>query len=248
MANLFAPDALKGRRAFVTGGGAGIGRAISFELARSGADVIIADRNAQATRQTASEIGAEWVNLDVTDLAAISLIAAGVGPIDILVNNAGRDQHTFFVDTSESEWRDLFAVNLDAVLATTKAFLPHMQHRRYGRIVNIASEAGRIGSRGGAVYAAAKGGVIAFTKSIAREAARYAVTANVICPGPIETPLLDLAVASGGEKLLRAMEQATLLGRLGTPEEVAGLAVFLASERAGYITGEVIGVSGGMGI
>jgi NAD(P)-dependent dehydrogenase (short-subunit alcohol dehydrogenase family) len=150
------------------------------------------------------------------------------GPFDIVVNNAGADQHAFFTDTTPGDWADLLAVNLVSVFACTHAALPAMQSTGFGRIINIASEAARLGSKGGAVYAAAKGGVVAFTKSIARENARF--------------------VVKGGDEILRAMTDSTLLRRLGEPEEVAAAALFLASDQAAYITGETIGVSGGMGL
>ena len=169
------------------------------------------------------------------------------GPFQILVNNAGVDQHAYFTQTSVDDWRRLLAVNLESVFATTHAALPAMQAAGFGRIVNIASEAGRMGSRGGAVYSAAKGGVIAFTKSIARENGHKGITANVIAPGPIDTPLLRKAVARGGDKLMQAMTSATLTGRLGTADEVAAAVAFLVSDAAGFITGETLGVSGGMG-
>ncbi|MBL4827195.1 MAG: SDR family oxidoreductase, partial [Spongiibacteraceae bacterium] len=169
-------------------------------------------------------------------------------PFDILVNNAGMDQHAFFTKTKPEQWQLLININLQAVLATTYAVLPGMQSNGFGRIVNVSSEAGRMGSKGGAVYAAAKAGVEGFTRSIAKENARFGITANVVIPGPIDTPLLRQAVQEGGEKLLLAMQSATLLERLGTPEEVASTITFLASKEAGYITGESLGVSGGMAI
>ena len=173
---------------------------------------------------------------------------AEAGPFSILVNNAGADQHAFFTRTGPAEWHRLLAVNLLSVLACTHAVLPAMQAARYGRIVNVASEAARLGSRGGSVYGAAKGGVVAFTKSIARENGRYGVTANVVAPGPIRTPMLEQALVSGGPNVLAAMIGATQLNRLGTPEEVADAILFLASTEASYITGETLGVSGGMGM
>lgn len=238
---------LAGQRAFVTGAAHGIGEAIARRLAADGAHVVVADLDQTAADKLAGEIGATALHLDVTDLGKVELSIQATGPFTILVNNAGVDQHAFFTKTTKKEWRFLLAVNLESVFATTHAALPTMQAAGYGRIINIASEAGRMGSRGGAVYAAAKGGVIAFTKSIARENGSKGITANVVAPGPIDTPLLRQVVAQGGKKLLGAMMQATLAGRLGTPEEVAGAVAFLASKEAGFITGETLGVSGGMG-
>ena len=238
---------LSGRRAFVTGGSRGIGAAIVRRLAEEGAGVIIADQNVAAATALAAEVRATVVQLDLTDLQAAHDAVCAAGPLDILVNNAGVDQHEFFTDTTIAQWQPLLEVNLEAVLATTHAALPAMQAAGFGRIINISSEAGRMGSRGGAVYAAAKGGVIAFTKSIARENGHKGITANVIAPGPIDTPLLRKAVEQGGDRLLEAMMAATLLGRLGKPEEVAAAVAFLASDDAAFITGETLGVSGGMG-
>ena len=242
-----ANAALAGRRAFLTGGAKGIGAAIARRLAAAGAEIVIADLDLDAASALARDIGACAVQLDVTDLEGVARVIAERGPFQILVNNAGIDQHAFFTKTTPADWRALLAVNLEAVFATTHAVLPAMQAAGFGRIVNIASEAGRMGSRGGAVYAAAKGGVIAFTKSIARENGRKGITANVIAPGPIDTPLLQLAVAQGGAKLLEAMQAATLAGRLGSADEVAAAVLFFASDDAGFITGETLGVSGGMG-
>ncbi|MBN9409275.1 MAG: SDR family oxidoreductase [Burkholderiales bacterium] len=245
---------LAGRRAFVTGGAKGIGAAIVRRLAAAGADVVIADLDLGGAQALAGELTAAApsarvtaIALDVSDLAAARHAVLDTGPHDILVNNAGVDQHAWFTQTTEADWRRLLGINLEGVLATTHAALPAMQARGQGRIVNIASEAGRLGSSGAAVYAAAKGGVIAFTRSIARENGRKGITANVVAPGPIDTPLLRQAVEQGGERLLGAMTGATLAGRLGTPDEVAAAVAFLVSDEAGYVTGEVLGVSGGMG-
>lgn len=242
---------LAGRRAFVTGAASGIGAAIARRLAAQGAQVVIADRALAPAQALASDMGAIAVELDVTDAQRVARVMAELatthGPFDTLVNNAGLDQHAFFTQTTAQDWRRLLAVNLEAVFATSLAVLPGMQQAGFGRIINVASEAGRLGSRGGAVYAAAKGGVIAFTKSIARENGRYGITANVVAPGPIDTPMLQAAVSQGGEPLLKAMTQATLAGRLGTPEEVAAAVAFLAGAEAAFITGETLGVSGGMG-
>ncbi len=242
-----APNPLAGRKAFVTGGAKGIGAAIARRLAADGALVTIADLDMEAAQALANGIWARAVRLDVADLAQVAEVMAEHGPVDILVNNAGVDQHAFFTRTTPEDWRRLIAINLESVFATTHAALPAMRAAGHGRIINIASEAGRLGSRGGAVYAAAKGGVIAFTRSIARENGDKGITANVIAPGPIDTPLLRQAVAQGGDKLLEAMTGATLAGRLGSPDEVAAAVAFLASADAGFITGEVLGVSGGMG-
>ncbi len=236
------------RRALVTGGAKGIGAAIVTALMRDGARVVIADTDAVAAAHLAARTGAHAVTLDVTDVAAVRAAVGAHGPFDILVNNAGMDQHAYFTDTTPADWDTLMAVNLLSVFACTHAVLPAMQAAGFGRIINIASEAGRGGSRGGAVYAAAKGGVIAFTKSIARENARYGITANAIAPGPIETPMLQSAVAGGGDKLRDAMAGATLLRRLGSPDDVAAAVVYLASDATGYVTGETLGVSGGMGV
>jgi 2-hydroxycyclohexanecarboxyl-CoA dehydrogenase len=239
---------LDGRRAFVSGGANGIGATIVKSFAAAGARVVIADLDAEGAGALATDTGATAVRLDVTDAAKVRETMATHGPFDIVVNNAGIDQHAFFTETVPDNWTKLIGVNLVAVLACTHAALPAMQAKGFGRIINITSEAARLGSKGGAVYAAAKGGVIAFTKSLARENARYGITANAIAPGPIRTPMLEQAVAARGEKLLRAMTDATLLRRLGEPEEVAAAALFLASDQAAYITGETLGVSGGMGL
>jgi 2-hydroxycyclohexanecarboxyl-CoA dehydrogenase len=238
---------LAGRSAFVTGGAKGIGAAIVRRLAADGAQVVIADLDIDAAQALAQEVWGTAVQMDVTDLAQVATTIAAHGPFDILVNNAGVDQHAFFTKTTPDDWHRLLAINLESVFSTTHAALPAMQAAGFGRLINIASEAGRLGSRGGAVYAAAKGGVIAFTRSIARENGGKGITANVIAPGPIDTPLLRQALEQGGDKLLQAMTGATLAGRLGTPEEVAAAVAFLASADAGFITGEVLGVSGGMG-
>lgn len=242
---------LSGLSALVTGGSQGIGAAVVRRLAAEGARVVILDRDREGAIALAQDCGNEVTPaiVDVTDFDRVRALIGEHGPFDIAVNNAGVDQHGFFTSTTEEDWRFLLRVNLEAVLAVTHAVLPAMQEAGFGRIVNISSEAGRIGSRGGSVYSAAKGGVIAFTKSIAIENARYGITANNILPGPIDTPLLRSALETGaGDKLLKAMEGATLLRRLGTSEEVASAVAFISSREAGYITGETLGVSGGMGI
>jgi 2-hydroxycyclohexanecarboxyl-CoA dehydrogenase len=246
-----SPDmtgALTGRQAVITGGANGIGAAIARAFVREGAQVTILDIDRRSGEAMALECGLTFIESDVADTQALRERVAAAGAFNILVNCAGVDQHAFFGETSPVEWRRWLAINLEAVFATTHAVLPAMQEARFGRLINIASEAGRLGSHGGSIYAAAKGGVIAFTKSMARENARYGITANVIAPGPIDTAMLRQAVTRGGERLLEGMKNATLLRRLGTPEEVAAAVVFLATDAAGFITGETLGVSGGMGI
>jgi NAD(P)-dependent dehydrogenase (short-subunit alcohol dehydrogenase family) len=241
---------LEGRRALVTGGGSGIGAAIARRLAGEGAEVVIGDINEGAATEVAREIDAVAARLDVTDPESAISVVAEHGPFSILVNNAGTDEFGFFAQTDPGQWERVLAVNLVGVFACTHAVLPAMQEAGYGRVVNIASEAGRVGSKGSAVYSAAKGGVIAFTKVIAREGARFGITANAIAPGPIETPLLMRAVELGelGERILETMKSGTQLRRLGQPEEVAAAVAFLASDDASYVTGETLGVSGGLGM
>jgi 2-hydroxycyclohexanecarboxyl-CoA dehydrogenase len=240
----------EGRKALVTGGASGIGAAIGRRLAAEGAQVTIGDLNVEGAEEVAGEISGAAVELDVTDLDSARAAVERTGTLDILVNNAGTDEFGFFVDTTPEQWQKVIAVNLNGVLNCTHAALPGMQSAGYGRIVNIASEAGRIGSKGSAVYSAAKGGVIAFTKVIAREGARFGINANGIAPGPIETPLLMQALEFGeiGEKIVSNMKAGTQLRRLGSPDEVAAAVAFLASDDASYVTGEIIGVSGGMGM
>ena len=241
---------LEGRRALVTGGASGIGAAIAARLAAEGSEVVIGDINDQGAAELAAELGVGSARLDVTEpQSAVDLVAAH-GPFSVLVNNAGMDEFGFFADTDPGQWQRVLAVNLVGCIACTHAALPAMQDAGYGRIVSIASEAGRVGSKGSAVYSAAKGGVIAFMKTIARENARFAITANAIAPGPIDTPLLRRAAELGeiGERVIETMRGATQLRRLGEPEEVAAAVAFLASGDASYVTGETLGVSGGLGM
>ena len=238
----------EGRRAFVTGGSKGIGAAIVRKLCDAGAEVVFSARDIKSAKTIEKETGAESVIFDLLDIDKTISQVSESGPFDILVNNAGMDQHAFFTKTSVEDWHYLLGINLVAVFGTTSAVLPAMQDKGYGRIINISSEAGRQGSYGGSVYAAAKGGVHAFTKSIARENGKKGITANVVAPGPVDTPLLQKAVEQGGDKLLNMMKGATVINRLGTPDEVAATVLFLASEEAGFITGEILGVSGGMGM
>jgi 2-hydroxycyclohexanecarboxyl-CoA dehydrogenase len=241
---------LAGQRAVVTGGGRGIGAGIARRLAADGAHVTVADIDLAPALGVAEEIGGAAVELDVADPEAVRAALGGERTFEILVNNAGYDQFSWFTEVTPAQWRRMLAVNLEGVFACTQAVLPAMQRARYGRIITVSSEAGRIGSKGNAVYAATKAAAVGFSKSIARENARFAITANTLVPGPIETPLLDKVRAQGeiGDRQIAAMVAGTQLGRLGTPEEVAAAAAFLASPEAGFVTGETLGVSGGMGL
>ena len=241
---------LEGRKALVTGGASGIGAATARRLAAEGAEVWVGDLNEEGAEAVASEISGHHLVLDVTDLDSARAAVDAAGTLDILVNNAGTDEFGFFTQTTPEQWQKVIAVNLNGVLNCTAAALPAMQQAGYGRIVSISSEAGRVGSKGSAVYSAAKGGVIAFMKVIARENGRYGITANSIAPGPIETPLLMGAKQFGeiGERIIETMRGGTQLGRLGSPDEVAAAVAFLTSDDASYVTGEALGVSGGLGM
>jgi len=234
----------------VTGGASGIGAAIAARLSAEGAEVWVGDIDTEGAERVAGEIAGHAVELDVTDFESAKAAVEAAGALDVLINNAGTDEFGFFTYTTPEQWRRLLDINLGGVFNCTHAALPAMQQARYGRIVSISSEAGRVGSKGSAVYSATKGGVVAFMKAIGRENARYGITANSIAPGPIETPLLMGAKEFGeiGERVIETMKRATQMGRLGQPEEVAAAAAFLASDDATYVTGETLGVSGGLGM
>lgn len=231
----------------VTGGAAGIGAAIVNAFRTRGHAVTFCDRDAAAGSALAAASGATFIAMDATEQVAVEALFAEHSGFGVLVNNVGVDQHAFFTETRPDDWRALLAVNLEATFAFTHAALPTMQKAGWGRIVNISSEAGRLGSKGGAVYAAAKAGVVGFTRSIARENARYGITCNAVLPGPIRTPMVTRGIEQIGAKLEEAMASLTLVRRLGEPEEVAAAVAFLASPEASFITGEALGVSGGMG-
>jgi 2-hydroxycyclohexanecarboxyl-CoA dehydrogenase len=244
---------LEGRTALVTGGAGGIGAATARRLAAEGARVAVGDLDLDAAREVAADIDGLATALDVTDTAsvgdAVARVGEAFGPVDVLVNNAGTDRFAFFVKTDEALWDFVLGVNLRGVLACTHAVLASMQERGGGAIVNVASEAGRVGSQGSATYSAAKAGVIGFTKAIARESARFGVRCNAVAPGPIETPLLNSAETQLGElgaRLKQAMIDATAVRRIGEPDEVAAVIVFLCSDDASYVTGQTVNVSGGL--
>jgi 2-hydroxycyclohexanecarboxyl-CoA dehydrogenase len=240
---------LEGQRALVTGGASGIGAATVRRLAAEGAHVVVADLNADGARDVAGEVSGDHVEMDVSDVDSVRAAVERSGRIDVLVNNAGTDRFSFFVKTDPELWDFVLGVNLRGVLAVTHAVLPGMQERGGGAIVSVASEAGRVGSQGSAVYSAAKAGVIGFTKAIARESARFGVRANAVAPGPIETPLLGGAEATLGEigaRLKQGMIDATVMRRIGEPDEVAAAIVYLASPDASYVTGQTLNVSGGL--
>ncbi len=236
--------------AVVTGGASGIGRAVARGLAARGARVAVLDVDAAGAEAVAAEIGGMAVETDVTDAAgvraAVARVLAALGRIDVLVNCAGWDRIMPFVETDEALWDRVIDVNYRGALATTHAVLPHMIERGRGAIVTVASEAGRSGSSGEAVYSGAKAALIGFTKALAREVARYGIRANVVAPGLTDTPMLQGMIAAGHGKLMDAIVKATPLRRWARPEEVAEAVLFLASERASFTTGETLSVSGGL--
>ena len=245
---------LEGKTAIVTGGAGGIGSAICRRLAEEGAKVGVLDLRLDAAEKVAAEIGngASAHACDITSLegvtAAVQAFEAAQGTTDILVNNAGWDKFAYFLETTPEDWDRIIAINLRGPIHLHHAVLKGMQARRKGRVVNIASDAGRVGSSMEAVYSACKGGIIAFTKTIAREMARANITVNCICPGPTDTPLLAQFLGGGeqGEKAYEGLKRSIPLKRLGRPDDLAGMVAFMASDDAAYITGQVISVSGGL--
>jgi 2-hydroxycyclohexanecarboxyl-CoA dehydrogenase len=245
---------LAGKVAIVTGAANGIGLAIATRLAAEGAKVGLADIQIEAAERAAAKIresgaGAIAVKLDVSSLdqavAAADQVERELGPIDILVNNAGWDVVRPFVETDPELWDKLIAINYRGPLNCCKAIAPRMQSRGGGKIVSISSDAARVGSTGEAVYAGCKAAIIGFSKTLARELARYRINVNVVCPGPTETALLKDAMA-GREKVLEAMARGIPFRRLGQPEDLAGAVAFFASSDSDFVTGQVLSVSGGL--
>ena len=248
---------LRGKTALVTGGGRGIGRAIALGLAQEGAQVAVLDILADNATAVAREIEATGVKAlalpaDLTKRAqverAVADTLAQFGQIDILVNNAGWDRMELFLDSEEETWDKIIAINFKGMLYVCKAALPSMVARGQGKVISIASDAGRAGSTGEAVYAGTKGAIIAFSKTLAREMARHKITVNVVCPGLTETPLLQgiREQSPKTEKVIEAVTRAIPLGRVGQPEDIAGAVVYLASPAADFVTGQTLSVSGGL--
>jgi len=243
---------LGGRVVLVTGGAGGIGAALCRRFAEEGSKVAVFDLDADGAAAVAADCGGRAWTVDIADqarvVAAVADVERALGPIDVLVNNAGWDRAGPFLDTDKALWERIVAVNLYGPLHMHHAVVGGMRARGRGRIVNIASDAGRVGSSGESVYAACKGGIIAFSKTLARELARQRINVNVVCPGPTDTALFRDFAGAGerGEKLRAALERAIPFGRLGTPEDVVGAVVFLASDDAAFVTGQVLSASGGL--
>ena len=246
---------LEGKVAIVTGGGQGIGRALTLRLAKEGCKVAIFDLKPEAGEETAELAAGTTIKTYAVDVgdqdqvkAAVAAVEADLGPIWTLVNNAGWDQPAPFLATEKPLWDKIIRINLYGALYTHHAVAPLMVERGGGRIINIASDAARVGTSTEAVYSACKGGVISFTKSIARELASKGVLLNVVCPGPTNTPMMA-SVLGEGERAVKwkdAMVRGIPLKRMGEPEDYAGIVAFLASDDAGFITGQTFSVAGGM--
>jgi 2-hydroxycyclohexanecarboxyl-CoA dehydrogenase len=241
---------LAGKVVLITGAGRGMGKAFAQRLTEEGARVAVTDVDEKSAVETAAELeGAAGFRLDITNAAEVTAtvdeITGALGAVDALVNNAGWDQLSPFLDTDEDLWDRIIDINLRGPIRMTKAVLPGMVERQGGRVVNISSDAGRVGSTGEAVYSACKAGIIGFSKTVAREVARYGITVNSICPGPTATPLLESMVGDH-EKLIESLKRGIPLGRLGAPDDVAGAVAFMVSDDAGFITGQTLSVSGGL--
>ena len=239
---------LRGKAVLVTGGGGAIGSAICRRFAEEGAKVLVADKDEGSASKVAQSIHAQPLVFDISDYAAAKRAVASCGEIHVLVNNAGWDRFQNFLDTDPAEWEQLIAINLRGPLNMHHLVLPQMAARGAGRVVNISSDAARVGSSGESVYSACKGGILSLTKTLARELARKGVTVNAVCPGPTDTPILRgfLGEGEAGQKVYDALVRAIPQKRVGRPDDVPGIVAFLASDEAAYITGQVISVSGGL--
>jgi len=239
------------RIALVTGAAGGIGRAISRHLAEAGLTVALCDLDGKAAAEAAAALPGRHAGfaVDVSDSRsvadAVTAVESDLGPVDVLVNNAGIDKIEKFVESTEETWRAVVSVNYLGTVIVTRAVLDGMIARGYGRIINIGSDAGRVGSSGEVVYSGTKGAVIAFGKALAREVATKGVTVNMVCPGPTDTPLLQ-QIADRSQGLFDAIARAVPMKRIGTPEDVAPAVVFFASDGAAFITGQTLSVSGGL--
>jgi 2-hydroxycyclohexanecarboxyl-CoA dehydrogenase len=248
---------LQGKVVIVTGGGGGIGNASCKRFAAAGAKVAVLDIDLAAAERTAAAIAgaggtAKAYACDITSYAgvqkAVAAVEADLGPVGVLVNNAGWDVFRLFKDTTPADWEKLIAINLVGALNMHHVVLPGMLARKAGRIVNVSSDAGRVGSSGEAIYAACKAGLIGFSKTLAREHARHGITVNVVCPGITNTKLYDEYKKGAGnpEKLDEAFKRAIPMGRIGEPDDLPGAILFFSSDDARYITGQVVSVSGGL--
>ena len=231
----------------VTGGGGAIGSAICKRFAREKSNILVADKNREAAERVAREVGGKALVFDISKYEDAKA-ALGTQAVDVLVNNAGWDRFQNFVDTEPKDWEALIDINLRGPLNMHHLVLPQMISRGSGRVVNISSDAARVGSSGESVYSACKGGIIAFSKTVAREVARKGITVNVVCPGPTDTPILRgfLGEGEAGKKVYDALVRAIPMKRVGQPDDIPGIVAFLASDEAGFITGQVISVSGGL--
>ncbi len=249
---------MSNRVALVTGGAQGIGLGIATALAASGFRVAVADLNLPAAELAAKRLTEDGgtaiaVEIDVTSAAsvasAVRASGAGLGPVEVAVNNAGFDEFMPFVDTTEEFWDRILEVNFKGALRVIQAVVPGMIERGFGRVINIGSDAGRVGSSLEAVYSGSKGGIIAFTKTLAREVAAHGITANTICPGPTDTPALRKFAEGAGDdaaKVIAGMARSVPMKRLGQPGDIGPAVAFFASDEAGFITGQTLSVSGGL--
>ncbi|MCF2586379.1 SDR family NAD(P)-dependent oxidoreductase [Brevibacterium sp. UCMA 11752] len=244
-------SALDNRIIIVTGAASGIGKGIATRLAADGATIVVADLDAAKSQETASALGNDSIGVavDVTDRTKVDAMTAKVvetfGRIDVLVNNAGWDKVEPFMDSTAETWDRVIAINLIGTLNCTQSVASHMIAAESGAVISIGSDAGRVGSSGEAVYSAAKGGIISFSKTFAREVARHNITSNCVCPGPADTPLFA-EISEDNPKLRTALEKAIPMRRLAQPDDLANAVAFFASPESNYVTGQTLSVSGGL--